>query len=343
MEDYIISHGSSVSPPFINAATAYKLLNVPTLMSELETGLRNFSAGEAGGVVMPVRTVIPVGDESGALAVMPAYSCQDSGLAVKLVSVFPGNAQRGLPSHSAMIVLFNAATGEVLSLIDGGVITAMRTAAVSALAIRRFSSTRSGKVAIIGSGVQARSHLLVLRHVFDVKEVRIYSRTKENAQKFASQVTEPVSVCDTVKEAVEDADVIVTTTMAKEPIVFGDWVKKGAVVAAVGAYKPTDRELDETLMESAAVIVDSRPGALKESGAVRMSKAEIRAELGEVLATPAGEPGVVQSGETVVFKNLGLAIEDVVAAKHIYEKYQAEKEAGAKRVMVCVGGVCRLE
>jgi ornithine cyclodeaminase/alanine dehydrogenase-like protein (mu-crystallin family) len=190
----------------------------------------------------------------------------------------------------------------------------MRTAAVSAAVTRRLARPDARVLALIGSGVQAGAHLAALKRVRAFEEVRVCSRTAGNAERFA---TEHGAVAkEDVRAAVEGADVIVTATNAQEPVLLGEWVAPGAHVNAVGAARPNWRELDDELMSSSALIVDSREAALKESGDVILSGAPITAEAGELFSGAAAP----SAGRTTVFKSLGLAVEDIAAAKLVYDR-----------------------
>ncbi|MFQ5970890.1 MAG: ornithine cyclodeaminase family protein [Alphaproteobacteria bacterium] len=285
-------------------------LRMEDLIPAMEKALVDFSAGR---VVQPVRSGIEVKEHGGFFFWMPALA---GGMGVKLVTFYPPNAERGLPTHMALVVLLRPETGEPLAVMDGGLITEMRTAAVSAAATRLLARPDAEILAVLGSGVQARSHVDALRHVRDFNDIRVWSRTPEHALRFAREIGARVA---SAEEAVRDADVVVTVTNATEPVLRGAWLKPGAHVNAVGACRPDWRELDDEAMAS-AVYVDSREAARKESGDVILSGAAIHAELGEALA--GSRPA--RTGETTVFKSLGLAVEDVVAATLVYESISGE-------------------
>ncbi|KAM9058204.1 ketimine reductase mu-crystallin isoform X2 [Balaenoptera acutorostrata] len=276
-------------PAFLSAADVQDHLRSSSLLiPPLEAALANFSSGPDGGVMQPVRTVVPVAKHRGFLGVMPAYSAAEDALTTKLVTFYEGHSTTStVPSHQATVLLFQPSDGSLLAVMDGNVITAKRTAAVSAIATK----------------------------------VRIWNRTKENAEKFANTVQGEVRVCSSVQEAVTGADVIITVTMATEPILFGEWVKPGAHINAIGASRPDWRELDDELMTQAVLYVDSQEAALKESGDVLLSGAKIFAELGEVVkgVKPA------HCEKTTVFKSLGMAVEDMVAAKLVYDSWSSGK------------------
>ncbi|NXA38576.1 CRYM reductase, partial [Eudromia elegans] len=289
------------------------------LLPALEAALANFSAGAAGGVVQPVRTVVPVRPHGGFLGVMPAYSAADDALTTKLVTFYEHQQDPSEPTHQATVLLFDPRSGALKAILDGSVITAKRTAAVSAIATKLLMPPSAEVLCILGAGVQAHSHYEIFTELFTFNEVRVWNRTKENAVKFAHSVNGPVQICSSAQEAVTGADVIVTVTMAKTPVLFGKWVKPGAHINAVGASRPDWRELDDEVMKNCVLFVDSREAALTESGDVILSGAEIFAELGEVLKGT--KPALPE--KTTVFKSLGMAIEDTVAAKFVYDSWSA--------------------
>jgi thiomorpholine-carboxylate dehydrogenase len=274
------------------------------LIPAMERALVDFSAGRC---VQPVRTAIPVEAQGGLFLSMPALA---EGLGVKLVSFYPGNAERGLPTHMATILLFDPETGAPLAVMDGRLITEMRTAAVSAVATRLLAPKDARVLAVLGSGVQARSHVEALKLVRDFTEIRVWSRTPAHAERFAAEIG---GVARSAEDAVRGAQVVVTVTSASEPVLRGGWLEPGCHVNAVGAPRPDWRELDDDVMAN-VVFVDSREAAEKESGDVILSGAAVYAELGEALAgtRPA------QAEKTTVFKSLGMAVEDVAAALLVY-------------------------
>jgi thiomorpholine-carboxylate dehydrogenase len=243
------------------------------------------------------------------LGIMPAVAGEDA-MGAKLVSFYPQNAGTGTPTHMAIIVLFSPQTGEPLAVMDGRLITEMRTAAVSAASTKLLAAPDSRVLALLGSGVQASAHLQALAQVRSFTEVRVWSRTAEHAERFAGQHKIKAM---SAESAVRGADVVVTATNALEPILKGAWLKPGAHVNAVGSPRPGWGELDDSAMAN-ALIVDSREAALQESGDVILSKAPIYAEIGEILAGRTKAPVAA----TTVFKSVGLAIEDVAAAKLVY-------------------------
>ena len=284
-----------------------RLLRYEELIPAMERALTAFSAGQ---VMQPVRSVLTVERDQRFFGVMPAVTA--AGMGAKLVTFFPKNAAAGIPTHFAAIVLFETETGQPLAFLDGRLITEMRTAAVSAAVTRHLAPEAARILALVGSGVQAQAHLTALRHVCRFEEVRVWSHTPEHAQRFAARNGARAMP---LESAVRGADVVVTATMAREPLVKGEWLKPGAHVNAVGACSPTWRELDDAVMTGSAVIVDSREAALRESGDVILSGAPIFGEAGEVFAGTRRPPREA----TTVFKSLGLAVEDIATARLVYD------------------------
>jgi thiomorpholine-carboxylate dehydrogenase len=291
------------------------LLKWDDLIPAMENALAEFSRGQ---VVQPVRNMLTVEEGKRYLGIMPAVAHDAMG--AKLVSFYPGNEGTGTATHHAMILLFRPDTGEPLAVMDGRLITEMRTAAVSAAVTRYLAAPDARVLALIGSGVQAQAHLQALSQVRQFDEIRVWSRTAANGARFAEQhnaKTMPIA------DAVRGADVVVTATNALRPILDGNWLKPGAHVNAVGSPRPDWRELDDRVMAN-ALVVDSREAVREESGDIILSGAEIYAEAGEIFA---GTKAAPSSETTTVFKSVGLAIEDIATAKLVYDK--AAKAASA--------------
>jgi ornithine cyclodeaminase/alanine dehydrogenase-like protein (mu-crystallin family) len=294
-----------------------RVLTYERLIPAMERALAAFSAGE---VIHPVRQVLTVEENQRFLGVMPA--AMSDGMGAKLVAFYPKNAAAGLPTHLATIVLLDSHTGGPLAFLDGRLITEMRTAAVSAAVTRHLAPADARVLALVGSGVQAQAHLEALRHVCRFAEVRIWSRTRENAERFAAR--HGARAMD-LESAVRGADVIVVATFSPNPLIQGAWLKPGAHVNAIGANLPTWRELDDPAMLGSVLIVDSREAAARESGDVILSKAPIFAEAGEVFA---GTKQVARE-TTTVFKSLGLAVEDIATARLVYDAIIAAEAPSA--------------
>lgn len=280
-----------------------RLLSIRDLVPAVEGALADLSAGRA---VQPLRTVVPVADHEGFLGVMPAYA---GALGAKLVTFFPDN--RDVPTHHAIVVLFRPETGEPLVIMDGRLLTEMRTGAVSAAATKALARADASVLAILGSGVQARSHLEALRLVRNFREVRVWSprRAKEFAEEFV------VQAADSAEGAVRGADVVVVATTSKTPVLHGEWLSPGAHVNAVGASRPDWRELDDDVLSRARIFVESREAASRESGDV-IAAGRIDGEIGEVFAGKA--PGRTSAQEITLFKSVGVAVEDLAAADLVY-------------------------
>jgi len=301
----------------LDDAAVRRLLRPSALLEAMRRALADFSAGRA---VQPLRTVMELPQPGSLLFVKPALA--GGALITKLITQIPANAGRGLPTMLATIVLLDASTGRMLAVIDATWLTELRTAAVSAVGADLLTSTGAKVVALLGSGALARSHAAALRAVRPVSELRIWSRDPVNVARCA-QDTGGVA-CASAEDAVRGADIVCTVTNASEPVLRGAWLKPGAFVAAVGAPRPGWRELDDAAMAN-VVVADSREAAEKESGDVILSGAKVYAELGELLL---GRRPLPPADATVVFKALGQAVEDAVAARLVYDAARAERAQG---------------
>jgi thiomorpholine-carboxylate dehydrogenase len=291
---------------FFDEEQVRKHLRMEDLIPAMEKALVDFSAGK---VTQPIRSVITVDPPDGFYGMMPALT--PDGLGQKIVTFYPPNAQKNLPTHMAMIFLNDRQTGAPLAVMDGRLITEMRTAAVSAAATKLLASPDAKVLAILGSGVQARSHFEALRLVRQFEETRVWSPNISHAEQFAKEIDAKAM---SAEDAVRGADVVVTVTSSKTPVLNGAWLKRGCHVNAIGACRPDWRELDDAAMKGSVVFVDSREAALKESGDVILSGAKIYAELGEALAGKIDN----RANETTIFKSLGMAVEDIAAALLVY-------------------------
>ena len=313
-------------PILLSEADVKSLLSMEDLIETMGLALADFSAR---AVTQPVRTVLQVGGGSAFYGLMPAYMPSRPALGTKLVTVFEANRERGLPTHLATIVLLDPETGALLALMDGRYITEARTAAVSAVSVQHLAGDDARVLAIIGSGVQARSHLEAISRVRDLSDVRVWSPNQAHVDAFLTEMR-PHSrallvAAPGARAAVDQADVVVLVTSAQEPVVHSEWIADGAHVCAVGACRPAQREMDAALVARADLYVDSREAALVEAGdivlAVKdgvMSATHIKAELGEVVGGSA--EGRRSQHRVTIFKSLGLAVEDVAAAHLVYER-----------------------
>jgi ornithine cyclodeaminase/alanine dehydrogenase-like protein (mu-crystallin family) len=275
-----------------------------------------------GEVHNPLRFVVRPPGESSLMGLMPAHRGGSSPLyALKTVAIFPGNSARGLDSHQGFVALFDGETGETRAILNAGAITAVRTAAVSGVATRLLARDNARTLAILGAGIQARSHLDAMRAVRDFDRVVVWSRTPGRL--------DGVEEATSAEDALRDADVVVTATSAAEPILQRGWLKTGAHINAVGSSIPTTRELDSETMRDAALFVDRRESTVNEAGDFLFPQREgvigpehIRAEIGDLLIGT-GE-GRRSDDELTVFKSLGLAVEDLAAAEHVVRRAEAE-------------------
>jgi ornithine cyclodeaminase len=314
-------------PVLLTEADVRAVLSMDDLIAAMEQALERFSAGAAR---QPLRSVIDTGH--GFYGIMPAYLERPATLGTKLVTVYHGNAARGLPSHLATILLHDPETGELQAVVDGRYITEARTAAVSAASTRALARRDARVLAVLGTGVQARSHIDALTRVRAFDEIRIWGRTAAAAAalalEFAPRLRRPIAAVPSARHAVEGADVIALTTASRDPVVARDWLRPGAHICAVGACRPDQRELDTATVRDARLFVDSREGALAEAGEIVIPIAEgafdashIAAELGDVFGGRAD--GRRRDDEITVFKSLGMAVEDVAAARLAFERAAA--------------------
>ena len=297
------------SPRFLSEDEVRARLRMADLIEAMEQALVEFSAGR---VQQPVRTVFAFGAEHSLFGLMPSYVASLPALGAKLVTVCARNTERGLETHQATIVMLDPLTGVVEAILDGRYITEVRTAAVSAVSARYLARKDAKVLGILGTGVQARSHLEALRLVRDFREVRAWSPTADHLRRFAAETG--ARAMEAAEAVVRGADVVVAVTPSPTPVIRSEWVDDGAHVIAVGSALPTHRELDPALVARARLVVDSRAAALQEAGDVVMGIAEgwwtkehIVAELGEL-------PIRRDDREVTVFKSLGLAVEDLFAA-----------------------------
>lgn len=290
----------------LDEAAVRKLIDMGELITAVAGALADLSTGRA---TQPVRTVLPVAAHHGFFGVMPAFN---RALGAKLVTFYPEN--EGLHTHHGVIVLFEPETGVPVAVMDGRLITEMRTAAASAVATNILARPDAAVLAIIGSGVQAVSHLDALGRVRTFSETRVWS--PRNATAFAK--AHGVSAADSAEAATRDADVVIVATSSMTPVLNGAWLKPGAHINAIGANAPTWRELDDDALAISKIYVDSRAAAVVESGDV-IAAGHIFAEIGEVVEGL--RPGRESDDEITLFKSLGAAVEDIAAADLVYQKW----------------------
>ena len=318
----------------------YRLLPMDDCIEVMAAALRALARDEA---VLPLRSMVWLPDRSGLLGLMPGYLGEPRSFGLKVVSIMPGNHGGEYDSHQGVVMLFGVEHGEPLAVMDAGSITAIRTAAVSGVATRALARADAGDLAILGSGVQAVSHLDAMRAVRPLRRVRVWSRTRANAEGFAAREAArtrlPVEAVESPRAAVEGADLVCTTTAAREPVLAGAWLAPGAHVNAVGACFKDARELDAAAVARARLYVDRRESALAEAGDFLLARAEgavgdahIVGELGDLLLGRL--PGRGGADEVTLFESLGIAIEDLAAAHSVH----ARALATGTGVAVAFGG-----
>jgi ornithine cyclodeaminase len=313
-------------PILLSEHDVRQVLSMDDLIGAMHAALVRFSEG---AVAQTLRSVIEVGPQRSVFCVMPASIESPAALGVKLVTVYGSNAGRGLPTHLATVLLLEPTTGELLAIMDGRFITEARTAAVSAVSTKLLAKEDATVLAVIGSGVQARSHVDALSRVRNLRAVRVWSPSEERRAAFARDMqpgrTARIITCASAREALEGSDLIVLATSSRDPVVRSEWVADGAHVCAVGACRPDQREMDTALVARGRLFVDSRGGALAEAGDVLLpieegafDETHIAGELGEVAAGSVA--GRRSAAEVTIFKSLGMAVEDIAAAHLAYQK-----------------------
>lgn len=318
----------------LNHDEVVQLLPMKECIAIMREALIKLASGE---VHQPLRTIVRPPDAAGVMGLMPSYVGGDqAAYGLKTVCVFPGNPAKGKDAHQGAVLLFSAETGELLALMNASAITAIRTAAVSGVATDLLARDDASDLAIIGAGVQARTHLKAIAEVRPLKRCRVASRNIAHARRLAEEMSgsvpfaiEPV---ETVAKALAGADLVATVTNSKEPVVHREWISPGVHLNVVGSSTPHAREVDTATIADSALFVDRRESTLNEAGDYLFAMREgaigpehIRAELGEVLTGK--KPGRTSSQEVTLFKSLGLAVEDLAAANYLYQKAR-ETNAG---------------
>jgi ornithine cyclodeaminase/alanine dehydrogenase-like protein (mu-crystallin family) len=320
----------------VNQSEVPRLLPMKACMEAMAEALRSVTRGES---VLPLRQVVMLPDKAGAFASMPAYLGSPPAIGLKAITVFPGNHGTELDSHQGSVLLFEARRGSLLAVMDASSITAIRTAAVSGVATGLLGRPDAGDLALLGTGVQALTHLEAMSHARRLRRVRAWSRSPEHVRAFAQRAERSlglkVEAAGSAREAVRGADLVCTVTSSREPVLEGEWLSPGAHVNAVGASLATARELDTAAVVRASLFVDRRESALNEAGDFLIPRREgaiddghICGELGELLL--GRRRGRQSDSEITVFKSLGLAVEDVAAARLIYDN--AVKAGAGTRV-----------
>jgi ornithine cyclodeaminase/alanine dehydrogenase-like protein (mu-crystallin family) len=279
-----------------------------------------------GQIQQPLRTVVRPRDAAGFMGLMPSYS-PGIGYGLKALCITPGNPAIGKDAHQGGVLLFDAATGEPLALVNASAVTEIRTAAVSAVATDLLARPGAAELAIIGTGVQGQAHAHAIAATRPLAGIRLagrdLARAREVAAALAGQLGLPVSAHGQARDAVEGADIVVTATNSPRPVLRREWMAAGTHVNAVGACVPRDREIDTATMAEAALFADSRESVQNESGDYLLAQQEgmvnpVRAEIGELLTGQA--KGRAGDDEITLFESLGVAAEDLAATSYLYEK-----------------------
>jgi len=317
---------------FLNESEVHRLLEMRACIALMHDALSTLARGDA---VQPLRSMVRLPDGSGLLGLMPGYLGAPQAFGLKVVSVMPGNHGTAYDSHQGVVMLFGVEHGEPLAILDATAITAIRTAAVSGAATHTLAREDAGDLALLGSGTQARTHLAAMAAVRPLRRVRVWSRTRGHAERFASEEGERhglrIDVCPDAEAAVAGADLVCTTTSASEPVLAGRWLSPGAHVNAVGACFATSRELDTEAVARSRLYTDRRESCLAEAGDVLLARAEgaigdehLLGELGEVFT--GAKPGRTSPEDVTLFESLGLAVEDLASAHFLLQR---ARETGA--------------
>ena len=311
---------------FVNEAGVHELLPMRECVPLMREALSTLARGDA---VLPLRSMVRLPDGSGILGLMPGYLGEPQSFGLKVVSVMPGNHGTGYDSHQGVVMLFDTKRGYPLAILDATAITAIRTAAASAAATDALAREGAGDLALIGSGTQARTHLEAMQVVRTLRRVRVWSRTAENARRFAREQGAArgmtIEVADAPEAAVRGADLVCTTTAAAEPVVRGAWLSAGAHINAVGACFKANRELDTEAVRRSRFYTDRRESCLAEAGDFLIARQEgaigddhLLGELGDLFLGRV--PGRRTSDDVTIYESLGIAVEDLAAAHHIHRR-----------------------
>jgi len=320
-----------MEPLFVNKEKIASLLPMDECIEVMDKMFRSLAAGEC---LQPLRNIMRLPEGSGVLGMMPGHAAKLGVMGIKVISVFHANKEAGFPSHQGIVMLFDAKNGQPLMLFDALEITAIRTAAASAVATKLLSRGNSSTLALIGSGEQAKRHIEAMLLVRNIQQINLWSRDENNARHLVNELSAeynlPVHIKKNVQQAVEHADIICTVTASKEPVVMGDWISAGSHINAVGSSTPFSRELDTIAIARSKLFTDRYESIFNEAGDFLIPKKEgavtddhVKAEIGEVLSGT--KKGRENDEEITLFKSLGIAAEDIFSAYHIYEKLNANK------------------
>lgn len=320
-----------MDPSFISKEKIASLLTMGECIGVMEKMFYSLAHGKC---LQPLRSIMRLPDKTGLLGMMPGYAEEPGVMGIKVISVFHSNRDAGYPSHQGVVVLFDSTHGQPLMIFDATEITAIRTAAASALATRLLSRENSERLAIIGSGEQAQRHIESILLIRRIKQINIWSRNERNAeelaQKLSPQYDIPITISKNAEQAVTGADIVCTVTSSSNPLVSGDWIADGTHINAVGSSTPGARELDTAAIQKSKLFTDFYESIFHEAGDFLIPKKEgvihddhVKAELGEVLT--GAKKGRENEAEITVFKSLGIAAEDIFSAHHIYQKISQHK------------------
>ena len=314
-----------MDPLFVGKEKIASLLTMKECIDVMEKMFRSFAGGQC---MQPLRTIMRLSDKPGLLGMMPGYAKDLGVMGIKVISVFHANKDAGYPSHQGVVMLLDAEHGQPLMIFDASEITAIRTAAASALATALLSRENSKLLAIIGSGEQAQRHIESIRLVRNIEQINLWSRSEKNAfrlaKKISSRYAVPITTTKTAQQAVENADIICTVTSSPQPVVMGDWISRGTHINAVGSSTPSSRELDTAAIVKSKLFTDCYDSLFNEAGDFLIPKKEgaltndVNGELGEVLTGV--KKGRESEDEITIFKSLGIAIEDIFACWFIFQK-----------------------
>jgi alanine dehydrogenase len=311
-------------PQYLDKQSIASLLPMQECISVMERMFRSLAAGEC---LQPLRSLMWLPDKSGLLGMMPGYAGSPEILGIKVITIFHANHALGLPSHQGIVILFDAKQGTPILLLDAATITAIRTAAASAVATRLLAREDATRLAILGTGEQAEQHAQAIALVRPLTAITIWGRNEMHAENLALKLngTHKIHIATSVQEAVEDADIICTVTSSPQPVLMGEWIPPGVHINAVGSCTPVTRELDTQTVVRSKIYTDRYESLFKEAGEFLIPKNEgflnesaVQGEIGEVLAGT--KPGRGNAAEITLFKSLGIAAEDLFAAHHIYEQ-----------------------
>ena len=314
-----------MKPLYISKEEIVQYLSMEKCIALMEEAFASLANGRA---LQPLRSLMWLPDKTGLLGMMPAYSADKNMMGIKVISAFSGNRKFGLSSHQGVVMLFESTHGQLMAIVDGDEITAIRTAAVSGLATKLLSRDIPSVLAILGSGTQALRHIEAMLCVRKINSIKIWSRDFSNAEELAGKICKKHNVAaiavKDAKDAITDADIICTTTASPMPVVLGELIKKGAHINAVGSCTPATRELDTAAILNAKLYTDKYESIYNESGDFIIPKKEgaitddhVKGELGEVITGV--KKGRETNDEITLFKSLGIAIEDIYAANFVYQ------------------------